>query len=253
MPIQAVIFDLGGTLLHYHDPLSDDPARPFRRITLEGVAAFTGSLAAAGYSIPPSAEMQAVVDRLIAESYRAMVRDLRSDSIENPLRAGLAHVGLEPAPEDWEQARLAFYRVVDRIVFPRAGLIDTLSALDSAGHSLSLISNTYWAADVHDRHLDEQGILRLFPLRIYSCNVPYVKPHPSIFNLALDELHLAPEQTVYVGDRPDVDVAGAQSAGMRAVLIRSPYREKDIPDGEPDAIIEELPELIPALEKLNSV
>jgi putative hydrolase of the HAD superfamily len=45
------------------------------------------------------------------------------------------------------------------------------------------------------------------------------KPSPRPFRRALDELDVAPEAAVYVGDRPEKDVAGAAAAGLRAIRV----------------------------------
>jgi putative hydrolase of the HAD superfamily len=148
--------------------------------------------------------------------------------------------------------RPAFYAVIDGIVSPRAGVVGTLSTLQEAGYVLGLISNTYWAADLHDRHLAQHGLLDFFPVRVYSCEAPVVKPHPAIFLHALGAMGVRPEASAYVGDRPDVDVQGAQEAGMRGILIRSPYMAGDLKGITPDAIVDELPDLIPELETLES-
>ncbi len=136
-------------------------------------------------------------------------------------------------------------------MIPRSGLKDTLSTLQDQGYQLGLISNTFWAADLHDRHLSEHHILEHLPLRIYSCDVPRVKPHPSVFDMAIKQLNVAPGEAIYVGDRPDVDVHGAQQAGWRGILIRSPYLDQSLGTVVPDVIIDELPDLPPALEQLS--
>ncbi len=256
MGLRAILFDLGGTLLHYHDRLSDDPARPFRRVTVVGIEAVLERLAASGAPLPPGEELVAVLDRRIAQSYQADWQAQRGGSIEPPLRAGLAETGIALSDEQWASLRPALYGPMDAAVFPREGLHETLTALREAGYLLGVISNTHWAADVHDRHLAEQGLLDHLPLRIYSCDTPYMKPHSGIFHMALEALGVAPEEAAYVGDRPDVDVEGAQQAGLYGVLIDSPYRtEFDVAnlDGvTPDAVISELPELIPALDGLGA-
>jgi hypothetical protein len=43
------VLDLGGTLLHYHDPDSDEPQRPFRRITMIGVGQLVHALNDQGF------------------------------------------------------------------------------------------------------------------------------------------------------------------------------------------------------------
>lgn len=251
MKFKAVIFDLGGTLLHYHDGDSDDPKRPFRRVTLAGIRRIYDQLVREGHPLPQPDRFSEIVDRHIRGAYRAAVQELRGGTIEISIRAAFAEVGIDLTDQGWAELRQEFYRAVDKIVLPRSGLKETLSGLQERGNQLGLISNTFWAADLHDRHLAEHHVLEYLPLRIYSCDVPRVKPHPSVFATALDQLNAAPSEAVYVGDRPNVDIQGAQSAGWRGILIRSPYLDQSLGDVVPDAIIDELDDLIPALEQLS--
>jgi putative hydrolase of the HAD superfamily len=61
-----------------------------------------------------------------------------------------------------------------------------------------------------------------------------VKPSPSIFHAALDQLGVAPPQAVMVGDSVEDDVTGARALGMRAFLLdrdgRFPGRDDVLPD-----------------------
>ncbi len=57
-----------------------------------------------------------------------------------------------------------------------------------------------------------------------------VKPHPTIFQAALELLGVAPAEAVMVGDSLEEDVEGARALGMRAILID---REDRNPDFEP--------------------
>ena len=70
------------------------------------------------------------------------------------------------------------------------------------------------------------------------------------FRAALNALGVAPERAVYVGDRLRADVAGAQAAGMKGVLIEVAHRLELDPAIQPDAWIKELPELLDALPAL---
>jgi FMN phosphatase YigB (HAD superfamily) len=47
------------------------------------------------------------------------------------------------------------------------------------------------------------------------------KPNPAGLLLVASELGVAPESTVYVGDRVDVDAVAARRAGMRAYMLKS--------------------------------
>ena len=46
-----------------------------------------------------------------------------------------------------------------------------------------------------------------------------MKPSPKIFQLALDQLEVAAERAMFVGDRVDNDVIGASRLGMKTVLF----------------------------------
>ena len=47
----------------------------------------------------------------------------------------------------------------------------------------------------------------------------YVKPHPTIFQAALQQLGVEPAETVMVGDSLEEDIEGARALGMRAILL----------------------------------
>jgi putative hydrolase of the HAD superfamily len=55
-----------------------------------------------------------------------------------------------------------------------------------------------------------------------------VKPHPTIFQAALDVLGVAAAQAVMVGDSLEEDVEGARALGMRAILVDREDRHPDV-------------------------
>jgi len=73
-----------------------------------------------------------------------------------------------------------------------------------------------------------------------------MKPHPEAFRALLRQLDVAPDEAVFVGDRPRDDVFGAQSAGLRAVLLSG--RAVDGYDVTPDAVVPELAGLLDVLD-----
>lgn len=256
MSVNAVLFDLGGTLLHYHDPQSDDPQRPFRRVTMQGIMAVVRKLSDSGAILPGMDEIASMVDKHIGIEYRGARSDLRGGSIEKPVRSALAELGVAVSDAQWLALRPLLYEAINHIVSPRLGCREVLEALTRQGYKIALISNTYWASDLHDRHITQYGLIDFLPVRVYSSDEPHQKPHPAIFQGTLKKIGAAPGQSVYIGDRIDVDVAGAHRAGMKAVLIHSPYLESDnAPQGDPaemtpDASISELPELPEVLNRL---
>lgn len=91
-----------------------------------------------------------------------------------------------------------------------------LRELTAAGMSIGLISNSHRCLDSFQSHFE----LREFvAAAVSSADHGFMKPHPSIFRAALDQLGVAPADAVMVGDSVRQDVEGALSAGMRAVLL----------------------------------
>ncbi len=128
-----------------------------------------------------------------------------------------------------------------RKVYPE--VIETLVALQKAGIRMGIVSNTTNPGFMKDY---EQSLLKLdpyFEFSIYSSEVPYRKPHPSIFQLALARLNLDPAEVLFVGDNLNADVVGAQSVGMPTAWLN---REgKDLPsDVIPDFEIKTATELL---------
>jgi HAD superfamily hydrolase (TIGR01549 family) len=58
----------------------------------------------------------------------------------------------------------------------------------------------------------------------------YVKPHPTIFEAALERVGVAADQAVMVGDSLEEDVGGAQALGMRGILVDREGRYPEVDD-----------------------
>jgi putative hydrolase of the HAD superfamily len=69
------------------------------------------------------------------------------------------------------------------------------------------------------------------------------KPDPRIFDVALEGLRVAPEETIMVGNSLEHDHRGAINAGIRFVWAN--HRGSDLPDGwpEPDYVVGSFAEL----------
>jgi HAD superfamily hydrolase (TIGR01662 family) len=93
-------------------------------------------------------------------------------------------------------------------------VLPVLERLRAAGIKIGLVSNTSRDLDVFVRHhrLDVDAW-------ISSGKHGKVKPSPSIFNAALEQLGVEPGAAVMIGDSPEDDVAGAEAVGIRALLL----------------------------------
>jgi putative hydrolase of the HAD superfamily len=87
---------------------------------------------------------------------------------------------------------------------------------------VGLISNFTYAPVVY-ASLRKLGIDRYFSTTIVSQENGWRKPHPKIFNDALQKLQVKPSETVFIGDSPKEDIKGALQAGMKTVFVRSQF------------------------------
>jgi HAD superfamily hydrolase (TIGR01662 family) len=93
---------------------------------------------------------------------------------------------------------------------------DALQQLKARGFRLGLISNSHRPLDTFDEHFDLSGLISV---RVSSSEHGYLKPHPSIFQTALDLMRVRPEDATMVGDSFTHDIVGARAVGMRGILL----------------------------------
>jgi len=120
----------------------------------------------------------------------------------------------------------------------------TLRELKARGLRLGLITNGHRSLTAFQSHFELDGLI---DVTLSSKNHGYMKPHPSIFRAALELAQCRPEEALMVGDSYSHDVLGAESVGMRGVLIA---RGGEAPDGITAPVIQSLTELLGLLEKI---
>jgi putative hydrolase of the HAD superfamily len=109
-----------------------------------------------------------------------------------------------------------------------------LEALRGRGLKLGLVSNAFDPGWLLHRDLEQMGLARQLDFAVFSSEVGKRKPHPEIFERALDALAVPAAQTVFVGDRLYEDVRGAGELGMTTVQALW-FRADEHPEGgEPD-------------------
>lgn len=217
--LRAVLFDLDGTLL--------DRRGSFEQFVREQWTRFCPAVQA--------------IDQ---ERYVQTLIELDRDGYgpRKGLFGGLtARFGLE---SDVADRLLTDYRAG----FPRAcrlfpDAIKTLSSLRASGFKLGLITNG--SLRMQSRKLECLALASTFDAVLISDAEGVSKPDPQIFLRALERLEVEPAAAAFVGDNPEVDVAGARAAGMRAIWRRDP-RHPGMVDA--DAVIDQLEDLVAVLE-----
>jgi len=113
-------------------------------------------------------------------------------------------------------------------------------------YKLGLISN-FGIPECGRKLLEVFGLKEYFDFIVISAEVNQRKPSPKIFKNALQRLGVDASRAVFVGDTLDLDVIGAQSVGMKTVLIKRKSNGEDTVAG-PDIVIRSLTELLNVLE-----
>jgi putative hydrolase of the HAD superfamily len=136
-------------------------------------------------------------------------------------------------------------------LYPSAA--DVLNALASMGLRLGMISNATshrLVVDIVRRHRIE----RYFDPIVTSAGHGRTKPHPEIFRHVLRQWSLEPQAVVMVGDNLGADILGANTVGMRSILVDiepHPDNVKLSGSARPSARIVDLREIPELLRRWN--
>ena len=127
-----------------------------------------------------------------------------------------------------------------------------LEGLRERGIRVGVLSNTAWRRARHERIFARDGVDHLIDGAVYTCEIPWTKPHPEAFRSAIAAVGVTDAaRCVFVGDRPFDDIFGARRVGMRTVLLPHsviPDVQRGHTDGEPDAVIGRLRDLLPLVD-----
>ncbi len=150
---------------------------------------------------------------------------------EDDLRRGL-HTDEEREQRRWQhivaevlddvQDRASCFQVLyDHFTRPTSWRCDAhtaavVSALRDQGYLIGLASNFD-----HRLRTVSAGLRELVGVStlVISSEIGWKKPAPAFFAALCEQVALAPEQVLLIGDDPDNDLAGALAAGLHALLL----------------------------------
>jgi putative hydrolase of the HAD superfamily len=239
--IQAVVFDLGGTLLDF-DP-DRLPWLEWERAGLEHAYAY---LTAQGHPLPQNTFFAHFIDGL-PERWERAAQGGDNLRLGDVMREACTACGVSPTDAEIDDAIARYIAPLDARVVIFDDTLDTLRALRTRKLKLGLVSNTMWPARYHRDELDRFGLTPYLDHTIFSAEAGVWKPQPGIYCLSLAALDVSAEEAIFVGDMPEHDIVGAQRVGMRGIYKRN---RSFVPDGVcPDAVITQLAELVPFVER----
>jgi HAD superfamily hydrolase (TIGR01458 family) len=85
---------------------------------------------------------------------------------------------------------------------------------------IALENDRYWMA-AEGLSLSAGPIVKALEYATGKTALVMGKPSPAFFSLALQDMHLGPEQAAMIGDDIITDIGGAHRAGMKGILVRT--------------------------------
>lgn len=205
--IKAVFFDFYQTLVGYAPPREEVGARVLRDFGIE---------------IKPeelSRPLTVADEYFIVENARSPINQRppedRAATFTHYQLVMLKEAGIEPSPEliaamidKWRNS--SFKLVLFDDVTP------VLTGLKQRGLVLGLISNV--DTDITST-LEELGLAPLLDVITTSLDTGYTKPQPQIFHEAVARAGVKADEALFVGDQYQIDVLGAEKAGLKGLLL----------------------------------
>jgi phosphoglycolate phosphatase len=180
----------------------------------------------------------------------ARVRNWVGNGVERLVRRALVgQLEGEPSEEDFERAYPLFLELYADNTSKRSrlypGVRAGIQALKAAGYRLGCVTNK--AARFTEPLLKDLGVRDAFEIVISGDTLPKKKPDPAPLLHAAAFFGVDPARALMIGDSVS-DVKAARAAGFRIVCMSYGYNHgEDIRDCGPDAVIDEMTELLPLI------
>jgi len=211
-PVEAVVFDWGGTLTPWHTVDLPEQWRVFAR-EVHGIPVESPDVSDADLE-----EAHRLADRILEAESAAWARG-REEHTSAALADILVEAGVDAAHDRHHLALAAYRGFWEPHTFTDPQVRPLWEGLHARGIKVGVLSNTIWTRDYHRGIFERDGVLDLLDADLYSSEIAHVKPHPEAFRAICRELDVTPRRAVYVGDRVFEDVHGPQQVGMRAIWI----------------------------------
>jgi HAD superfamily hydrolase (TIGR01509 family) len=227
--IDAVLFDLDGTLCTYERSAGEVLGLAFERAGVEPFFDVTAYYDRFGEFLDDSEDMAT----LRANCFAAIAGERERDPA-----VGRAVADAFAAERD--QTRVRFLD----------GAADLLTHLHERGYGLGLVTNG--PPDAQRRKLDSLGVADRFDAAVFAGHDTPSKPHPEPFRRALDGVDTRPGRALFVGDSRDSDIAGARAVGMSSAWVAgegAPARHEATESVTPGCVVEVTGDLLPLLSE----
>jgi putative hydrolase of the HAD superfamily len=207
--VKGIVFDCIGTLVKVR--VNHDPQ----------LKALYRRLAKAGLKKPYPSFLQAY-KKPYQKFFKIRVEELKEISNNFWVAEAVRLLGfpLEAESKPVMEAVEAYFKPYVRSARP-ASCLPTLLAKLKSRFKLGVVTNFTYAPAMRFM-LEKIGVTPYLDVLVISHEVGWRKPHPKIFLTALKGLELNAEETLFIGDDPREDIAGAKGVGMKVALVLRP-------------------------------
>ncbi|WP_018921935.1 pyrophosphatase PpaX [Salsuginibacillus kocurii] len=207
MSINAVLFDLDGTLVDTNDLI---------------IASFEHTLASYGYNDFTKEDILSFIGPPLDETFRTIDHEQAEDMVATYREHNIAHH--------------------DSLIKEYEGVLETVRTLYEQQYKLAIVT-TKRERTAH-MGLKAAGLAPYFETVVTWNDVKNTKPDPEPLNLAMEKLGVSPRETAMVGDS-HYDIVGAKNAGTQAVGVAWSIKGADhLQSYEPDVMLNHMPELL---------
>mgnify|MGYP002682197631 FL=1 len=222
MPVRALLFDYGNTLVAYFTRAEQHAVLEAAHREVSARLKASGLLRVSWDTLWPrvlkhnkeadDCHVQPLIGRL------ARIYDLDLESLNDDLADDLCRGWLKPV--------FAHGRLYE-------DTIPALNELRAKGYQTAIVSNTPWGSpgDIWRGEIERHGLKERMDEVVFCTDCGWRKPARQIFEYTLDRLGLGPEECLFVGDDPGWDIAGPRAVGMSAVLVDRDGKMQDSGEG----------------------
>lgn len=245
--IKAVLFDFDDTLIDWS--LAKHSWTEHNRPRWDNIHSY---LRNEGHPLPSTDEFAHIVQSNMRRVWEIALPTWAGASFIEALYNAFDEMGIPPERIDMNEILLQYnWQPVPGVApFPDAHAV--LTELKARGYKIGLITNAFQPMWMRDVELNAFDLMKYLDARITSGDTRFMKPHPAIYWRMLGLLDLMPEDAIFVGDRPNQDILGAQNVGMLNVFMSPPHLNREMEGIIPNYTIEALSELLPILDSLES-
>jgi FMN phosphatase YigB (HAD superfamily) len=237
--LKAILFDMGSTLLEFENSTWD---------VLRRLSAGTGYefLKEKNLTLPNIEEFSNALSAEFLKARSEIEQSLKEMKFEKVIFDFFTKLNLSTSDGIYGSFLEVYYQPVTDQVTLVDGAEKVLKFFKEKNLKIGLISNTIFPEEFHLRELKRFGLYPYLDAHFFSSQVGYRKPHPRIFQLTLEKLKVDPSEAVFVGDRLEEDVGGAQKVGMKGILKHHPGRDYTLPVTPDGQVMElkDLPEMV---------